>query len=54
MATMVIGLVVFLGLHLIPALPGHRNRLASGLGEQRYKGLFSLASFAGLALIVIG
>jgi uncharacterized membrane protein len=54
MATMVIGLVVFLGLHLIPALPDHRNRLAAGLGEPRYKGLFSLASFVGLALIVIG
>jgi len=54
MAIMVIGLVAFLGLHLIPALPEYRNRLAADLGERRYKGLFALASFVGLALIVVG
>ena len=54
MAIMVIGLVAFLGLHLIPALPDYRNRLAADLGEPRYKGLFSLASFVALALVVVG
>lgn len=51
---LVAGLVLFLGVHLVPALPGPRARMVARLGEQRYKGLFSLVSFAGLALIIAG
>jgi uncharacterized membrane protein len=51
---LVAGLIVFLGTHLLPAMPGARARLVARWGEQRYKGLFSLASFAGLALIIAG
>ena len=54
MATLVVGLILFLGIHLLPAFPGVRSGLASRWGEGRYKGLFSLVSFAGLALIIIG
>ena len=54
MATLVVGLILFLGIHLLPAFPGVRGGLASRWGEGRYKGLFSLVSFAGLALIIIG
>ena len=54
MPLLVAGLVLFLGIHFVPAFPALRARLSRRLGEQRYKGLFSLASAAGLALIVIG
>ena len=54
MGMLVAGLALFLGVHLVPALPGPRARLVARLGEQRYKGLFSLVSFAGLALIIAG
>lgn len=54
MGILILGLAVFLGLHLIPALPGLRAAVAARLGENRYKGLFSALSGVGLLLIVIG
>jgi uncharacterized membrane protein len=54
MVILVFGLVLFLGIHLVPTLPGMRNRLLESFGEKRYKGVFSLVSALGLALIVIG
>jgi uncharacterized membrane protein len=54
MSILAAGLVVFLGIHLVPAIPPVRGALAARLGENRYKGLFSLVSALGLALIVAG
>lgn len=54
MAILILGLLLFLGIHLVPALPGLRRGLHASLGEKRYKGLYSLASALGLALIVFG
>jgi uncharacterized membrane protein len=54
MSLLVAGLALFLGIHLLPALPALRRRLVKRLGEPRFKGVFSLVSFAGLVLIVIG
>jgi len=54
MTTLIAGLVLFLGIHLVPALPALRGGIAARWGEGRYKGLFSLVSFAGLALIIAG
>lgn len=54
MSLLVTGLIFFLGIHFLPAFPALRARLSARLGVQRYKGLFSLFSAAGLALIVIG
>ena len=48
------GLVVFLGMHCVPAFPNLRRGLVARLGDGRYKALFSLASAAGLAMIVAG
>jgi uncharacterized membrane protein len=50
----VLGLVLFLGIHLIPVLSGTRSHLFESFGEKRYKGMFSIFSALGLALIVIG
>jgi uncharacterized membrane protein len=54
MVILVLGLILFLGVHLVPTLPGMRNRLLESYGEKRYKGVFSLISALGLALIVLG
>ena len=54
MTLLVTGLILFLGVHLVPALTPLRARIAARLGEGRYKGAFTLASLAGLALIVAG
>ena len=48
------GLVFFLGVHLIPAIPALRALAAEQWGERRYKGVFSLVSAIGLAMIVAG
>jgi uncharacterized membrane protein len=54
MAMLVLGLLLFLGIHLVPVVPGVRRQLFARLGEKRYKGGFSLISAIGLVLIVIG
>ena len=54
MATLVAGLVLFFGVHLVPAVPLARSALATPWGENRYKGAFSLISALGLVLIVAG
>ncbi|HEV7930133.1 MAG TPA: NnrU family protein, partial [Nitrosospira sp.] len=54
MVILVLGLFLFLGIHLVPTLSGMRNRLLESYGEKRYKSVFSLISALGLVLIVIG
>jgi len=54
MTTLIAGLVLFLGIHLLPTVPALRGNLAARWGEGRYKGMFALVSFAGLALIIAG
>lgn len=54
MTLLIAGLALFMGLHLVPTVPGARAALAKRWGEQRYKGLFSLGSGVGLILIVAG
>ncbi|QDZ29733.1 NnrU family protein [Noviherbaspirillum sp. UKPF54] len=54
MTMLILGLVLFLGIHLLPVLAPVRNKLFDALGERKYKGLFSLVSAIGLALIVVG
>ena len=54
MEILILGLVLFLGIHLVPVMTGMRRQLFGSLGEKRYKGLFSLVSAIGLVLIVVG
>lgn len=54
MTTLILGLILFLGIHLVPAVPSCRNALYDKLGEKTYKGVFSLISALGLVLIIIG
>lgn len=54
MTTLVVGLALFLGVHLVPSAPPLRLALIAQLGERRYKGAFALAALLGLALIIAG
>jgi uncharacterized membrane protein len=55
MALFIAGLVVFYASHLFTALArGARETLMQRLGEGGYKGLYSIVSAIGLALVIIG
>lgn len=54
MVLLVAGLVIFLGIHAVPAIPPLRRSLVTRLGDGPYKGVFSLLSAAGLVLIGVG
>jgi uncharacterized membrane protein len=51
---LILGLILFLGAHLVPTFPRTRARLRLSLGENGYKGLFSIVSLIGLVMIVYG
>jgi len=51
---MILGLVLFLGIHTLTTQRGLRARVIQSMGEGGYKIGYALASIAGLALIVWG
>lgn len=54
MMLLIVGLIIFLGIHLLPTSPVIRDGLAARLGANAYKAVFSLLSLAGLVGIVLG
>lgn len=55
MTTLYYGILLFGGSHLFSVLfPAVRNRLQARLGEQAYKGGYSVVSLVGLALLAWG
>lgn len=55
MTLLVAGMLIFTIAHLMPAAsPGLRSQLAARLGENAYRGLFSVVIAASLVLIVFG
>jgi uncharacterized membrane protein len=55
MAVLIIGLVIFLGVHSIAIIaPDFRNRALQRFGERGWKGLYALASVVGFVLIIYG
>ena len=54
MSLLILGLALFLGIHLLTTLRAARAALIGRLGEGAYKGLYSLVAATGLILIVIG
>jgi len=54
MMLLVVGLILFLGVHLLPTSPELRAGLQARLGTNGYKAVFSLLSLAGLIVIVLG
>ena len=49
-----LGIGLFFGAHVIPSLPNLRDRLIDRMGNNRYKGAYSLVALSGLVLIAIG
>lgn len=54
MTLLIVGLVLFLGIHFVPTAPALRASLVQRMGDNVYRGAFALVSAAGLALIVAG
>jgi uncharacterized membrane protein len=55
MTTLLAGLVIFLGMHSLSVVNRDaRDRFAERLGEKPWKGLYSVVSLVGFALIIIG
>jgi uncharacterized membrane protein len=54
MMVLIVGLILFLGIHLLPTAPDLRDALKERLGDGPYKILFSLLSLVGLVVIVLG
>ena len=55
MTLLVAGLILFFGAHSISIVaPGWRDAAAARLGENAWKGLYSLVAVAGLALLIHG
>ena len=54
MTVLILGLIIFIGVHLVPTSQPARAGLTSKLGEGGYKGAFSVASLIGFLLIVWG
>jgi uncharacterized membrane protein len=54
MELLVLGLILFLGIHTLTTLRTARAAVVGRLGEGPYKGLYSVVAAAGLVLIVWG
>jgi len=53
MIVLLIGIVIFFGVHLIP-LTGIKILLVERIGEKKYQGVFSIISLVGLLIIIYG
>ena len=54
MTLLIIGIIVMIGIHLVPTVPELRERLVGQLGQNGYRLLFSVVSTLGLVLLIWG
>lgn len=54
MLVLILGLVLFLGMHVVTMKRDLRARLIERLGEGGYKGLYSVVSLIGFVLLIYG
>lgn len=54
MYLLILGISIFIGIHLVSGLVDFRRKIIASLGEGRYKGLYSLIALVGIILIVYG
>jgi uncharacterized membrane protein len=54
MLILILGLALFLGMHAFTMARGPRAQLVGRLGENGYKGVYTLVSLAGFVLIIWG
>ena len=53
MIVLIIGLVIFLGIHLVP-VTGVKSSLIERMGEKKYQSIFSIISLVGFIIIIYG
>ena len=54
MMLLIVGLIIFFGVHILPTVPNVRDDLRSRLGDNVYKMVFSVLSLIGFAVIILG
>ncbi|RVQ40930.1 NnrU family protein [Sinorhizobium meliloti] len=55
MAILVLGIIIFLGMHLVRVVaPGFRAGIIDSLGKGTWMGLYTIVSLVGLCLIIYG
>ncbi len=54
MWVLILGLLLFLGIHLLSALPRKRHKLVRQLGEKKFKLIYSAIALIGLVTIIWG
>ena len=54
MQLLILGMVILVGIHLLPSFPARRQYLIQKLGMNVYQAGFALIALAGLILIVLG
>ena len=54
MEQMIVGLVLFFGVHAVPMFPSVRHKIVNKVGGVLYQTVFALLSLAGLVLLVWG
>jgi len=54
MYILLLGILIFFGLHLVPSAVKLRRKLVTSLGEVKYTGLYSIGALLGLILIIYG
>jgi uncharacterized membrane protein len=54
MSLLILGMVVMIGIHLVPTFPDVREKLIERLGTNGYRLLFSVVSTLGLVLLIWG
>lgn len=54
MAILILGMVIFMGIHCVPLLPARRQQLINQWGATQYRKRFALIAGVGLLLIIIG
>jgi uncharacterized membrane protein len=54
MTILILGLILFISVHMIPSATTLKGRLVGRLGGNGYQGVYSIAALAGLGLIIYG
>jgi len=54
MLKLIIGLLILIGIHLLPSVPVKRQQLINRLGETGYQLLFSVIALIGLIILIMG
>jgi len=54
MSILILGLVLFLGIHCLPMAAGLRRRLQGRLGNGGYRALYAAIALVGFVLVVRG